>query len=120
QTANEVPRFGPMTDGAAAGAWVGTAVGTAGALVGPAPAAGNVIVSRDVAIARRTPTQPENAGETAVAGETLHFQVAAPFAGRAAASVDERVEDLGEQVLEGVVTRGTRRTQTIPAGAIGN
>ena len=30
------------------------------------------------------------------------------------------IEDLGEQVLEGVLARGTRHTQTIPAGAIGN
>ena len=29
-------------------------------------------------------------------------------------------EDLGQQVLEGVLARGTRRTQTIPAGALGN
>jgi hypothetical protein len=29
-------------------------------------------------------------------------------------------EDLGEQVLEGVLARGTRHTQTIPAGTIGN
>ncbi|HVY66392.1 MAG TPA: hypothetical protein VHH11_16350 [Gammaproteobacteria bacterium] len=29
-------------------------------------------------------------------------------------------EDLGEQVLEGVLTHGTRRTVTIPAGAMGN
>ena len=29
-------------------------------------------------------------------------------------------EDLGQQVLEGVLARGTRRTQTIPAGAFGN
>ncbi|MEO8464407.1 MAG: hypothetical protein ABI640_03635 [Gammaproteobacteria bacterium] len=29
-------------------------------------------------------------------------------------------EDLGEQVLEGVLARGTRRTQTIPAGTFGN
>lgn len=29
-------------------------------------------------------------------------------------------EDLGEQVLEGVLARGSRTTQTIPAGAIGN
>ena len=29
-------------------------------------------------------------------------------------------EDLGEQVLEGVLAHGTRQTQTIPAGAIGN
>jgi hypothetical protein len=29
-------------------------------------------------------------------------------------------EDLGDQVLEGVLAHGTRETQTIPAGAIGN
>jgi hypothetical protein len=29
-------------------------------------------------------------------------------------------EDLGEQILEGVVARGSRETRTIPAGAIGN
>jgi hypothetical protein len=29
-------------------------------------------------------------------------------------------EDLGEQVLEGMLARGTRQTQTIPAGAMGN
>jgi hypothetical protein len=29
-------------------------------------------------------------------------------------------EDLGDQVLEGVLARGTRHTQTIPPGAIGN
>jgi hypothetical protein len=29
-------------------------------------------------------------------------------------------DDLGEQVLEGVLARGTRLTQTIPAGTIGN
>ena len=30
------------------------------------------------------------------------------------------VEDIGEQVLQGVTARGTRETRTIPAGAIGN
>jgi hypothetical protein len=29
-------------------------------------------------------------------------------------------EDLGEQILEGVLARGSRETHTIPAGAIGN
>jgi hypothetical protein len=32
----------------------------------------------------------------------------------------ERAEDLGEQVLEGVLVKGTRMTDTIPAGTIGN
>lgn len=38
----------------------------------------------------------------------------------AADDANTTVEDLGEQVLQGVLARGTRRTQTIPAGAIGN
>jgi hypothetical protein len=32
----------------------------------------------------------------------------------------EPVEDLGEQVLEGLLVKGTRMTDTIPAGTIGN
>lgn len=41
----------------------------------------------------------------------------APFA---AAPLQSAVEDLGEQVIEGVLAHGTRRTQTIPAGTFGN
>lgn len=33
---------------------------------------------------------------------------------------DAKSEDLGKQVLEGVLVRGTRETTTIPAGAVGN
>jgi hypothetical protein len=33
---------------------------------------------------------------------------------------EPRVEDLGDQVLEGVLAHGTRTVHTIPAGAIGN
>ena len=36
------------------------------------------------------------------------------------ASAAVATEDLGEQILEGVLARGTRHTQTIAAGAIGN
>jgi hypothetical protein len=36
------------------------------------------------------------------------------------AQVDSVTEQLGEQVLEGVLARGTRQTHTIPAGAMGN
>ena len=32
----------------------------------------------------------------------------------------EPAEDLGEQVLEGLLVKGTRMTDTIPAGTIGN
>lgn len=38
----------------------------------------------------------------------------------ATANVALNRDDLGEQVLEGVVARGSRTTQTIPAGTIGN
>ena len=37
-----------------------------------------------------------------------------------ASAPEATIEDLGEQVLEGVLARGTRHTQTIAAGAIGN
>ena len=33
---------------------------------------------------------------------------------------DVKTEDLGRQTIDGVVVTGTRRTETIPAGAIGN
>jgi hypothetical protein len=50
------------------------------------------------------------------------------FAGAAGVSPDIRVaigthepaEDLGEQVLEGLLVQGTRMTDTIPAGMMGN
>jgi hypothetical protein len=38
----------------------------------------------------------------------------------AAANRDVVTEDLGEQVLEGLLVRGTKVTDTIPAGALGN
>lgn len=37
-----------------------------------------------------------------------------------ALDMSSRTEDLGEQVLEGLTTRGERTTRTIPAGAVGN
>jgi hypothetical protein len=36
------------------------------------------------------------------------------------APMDSRTEDLGKQVLEGVLAHGTRETVTIPTGAVGN
>jgi hypothetical protein len=39
---------------------------------------------------------------------------------RAFGASESRTEDLGEQVLEGVLAHGTRETSTIPAGALGN
>ena len=46
--------------------------------------------------------------------------IASPPLGAAPAPFASATEDLGQQVLEGVVARGTRRTQTIPAGTFGN
>jgi hypothetical protein len=56
---------------------------------------------------------------------TLPQITVAPLAGAVRAlpsiGVIEAVnEELGEQVLEGMLTRGARRTQTIPAGTVGN
>lgn len=47
----------------------------------------------------------------------IGFAAMTRFDGAADAAV---TEELGEQILEGVLTRGTRQTQTIAAGAIGN
>jgi len=44
----------------------------------------------------------------------------ATAAARAFGPSDSTTEDLGEQVLEGVLAHGTRETSTIPAGALGN
>ncbi len=46
--------------------------------------------------------------------------LALPSLGAAFAPFANATEDLGQQVLEGVLARGTRRTQTIPAGTFGN
>ena len=50
-----------------------------------------------------------------IRGAAMGAGAIAAFPGGEAAT-----EDLGEQVLEGVLARGTRQTHTIPAGAIGN
>lgn len=46
--------------------------------------------------------------------------LAAPPLRAATLGAYEPAEDLGEQVLEGLLVQGTRLTDTIPAGAIGN
>jgi hypothetical protein len=56
--------------------------------------------------------QPETAGAPSV--------TALPPLGAAPAPFANATEDLGQQVIEGVLARGTRRTQTIPAGTFGN
>jgi hypothetical protein len=50
----------------------------------------------------------------AIRGAAISAGAIAAFGGEA------DTEDLGEQVLEGVLARGTRQTHTIAAGAIGN
>jgi hypothetical protein len=42
------------------------------------------------------------------------------IAGSIASNMSARTEDLGEQILEGVLARGSRQIRTIPAGTIGN
>jgi hypothetical protein len=44
----------------------------------------------------------------------------ATIAARALGPSESTTEDLGEQVLEGVLAHGTRETSTIPAGTLGN
>lgn len=60
----------------------------------------------------------EGAQEVRVFGSAAGFAVApigaAPLGNR------EPPEDLGEQVIEGLLVRGTRSTDTIPAGMLGN
>jgi hypothetical protein len=75
----------------------------------PPPALGPGAPARGViAMTVAAPSAAAFGPATAVAG-------GAPFA---AAQVS--TEDLGEQVLEGVLAHGTRETSTIPAGALGN
>lgn len=53
-------------------------------------------------------------GATAVAPAGVAVDISAEL------GAYEPAEDLGEQVLEGLLVRGTRMTDTIPAGAMGN
>jgi hypothetical protein len=62
-----------------------------------------------------------------VAGGNVAFATAAGVAGPMANgeyfpsnAKDAKTEDLGQKIVEGVMSRGTRTTITIPAGAIGN
>jgi hypothetical protein len=111
----------------------GTAIVGAGAAIA---SAGTVIDSNDTAnTAARMPnvivqrTAPIAGAQTVPLPAPPAFTLSYP---PMAASIQARVmiagdpsaslhtEDLGEQVLEGVLARGTRHTQTIAAGEIGN
>jgi hypothetical protein len=122
RTAREIPPFrmafaqaGRSIEVARAGA------GAAWSVAVPAPspgAAGGVAVDveRDVTVVRRSEGGREDVRVFhGGAGEAL---VAAFPPGTT--GMYEPAEDLGEQVLEGLLVKGTRMTDTIPAGTIGN
>jgi hypothetical protein len=94
--------------------------------VGPgAPAEGGAAVSLDTFELPLPPPSVGIAGERVEIGLPPHpvmaIHGAAMGAGAFAAFGGDAVtEELGEQVLEGVLARGTRQTHTIAAGAIGN
>ena len=66
-----------------------------------------------VPVSFELPLPPPVAGVTAF--PPVGAMPLAPFG-----PVELTTEDLGEQILEGVLARGSRETRTIPAGAIGN
>ncbi|HJR71913.1 MAG TPA: hypothetical protein VKA43_17850 [Gammaproteobacteria bacterium] len=74
----------------------------------PAPGAEAVTVIRT-----------ETGGRHEVRAFARGVAVSAPFA-EATVGMYEPAEDLGEQVLEGLLVKGTRLTDTIPAGSVGN
>jgi hypothetical protein len=53
-------------------------------------------------------------------GDVAFGPATAKAVARAFGPSESSTEDLGEQVLEGVLAHGTRETSTIPAGALGN
>jgi hypothetical protein len=81
-----------------------------GVPVPPPPGAG---IAEDVTIVRRSVGDAQVGVFATAPGSPL-----AAFAPIAAGAV--ATEDIGEQVLEGLLVKGTRMTNTIPAGAIGN
>jgi hypothetical protein len=66
-----------------------------------------------------TVVRTETRGQHGVRVFASGVAVSAPFA-QATVGMDKAAEDLGEQVLEGLLVKGTRLTDTIPAGAVGN
>ena len=98
----------PPPPGAASGA-VTVAIGTAVESTAPAPhpESGTFEVPLPPAVHHRTIVRAFPPSAVAPAMQ--------PFP-----ASDTRTEDLGEQELQGVLAKGTRYTQVIPAGAIGN
>ncbi|HEU4619384.1 MAG TPA: hypothetical protein VFV10_15205, partial [Gammaproteobacteria bacterium] len=78
----------------------------------PAPQAG-VATAQSPSVGVAPPPAPP----PGAAGPVLAYTVVSP--GNAGAE-PARTEDLGDEVIEGVLAHGTRVTHTIPVGAIGN
>lgn len=87
------------------------------AVPAPAPAAGSVAVDvdRDVTVVRRR----EGGGDRVQVFATAPVGAVELFP-PGTTGMYEPAEELGEQVLEGLLVKGTRMTDTIPAGTIGN
>jgi len=87
----------------------------------PAPAAGAVTVDvergvdRDVTVIRRR----DGGGDSVQVFSTAPVGAVELFP-PGTTGMYEPAEELGEQVLEGLLVKGTRMTDTIPAGTIGN
>jgi hypothetical protein len=101
-----VPRV--VVDGAAAGPVGGAGAG--GAVGTTRKAGGSVVVVAPGPATAEPSHVVEGAGVT-------QFKVAS---GGEPTRAETVVEDLGQQVIEGVNAKGSRTTMTIPAGAIGN
>jgi hypothetical protein len=80
----------------------------------PAPPPPSAGVTTNVTVIRRTASEQQD-----VQVITRGIAVA-PSISAAALGAYEPAEDLGEQILEGLLVAGTRLTDTIPAGALGN
>jgi hypothetical protein len=81
------------------------------------------VITNDIVVHRLAPeagTAPAPAAGFRPAVPIVTAPTVQSFQIGAAPPIDVRTQDLGEQMLQGVRARGTRETQTIAAGAIGN
>jgi hypothetical protein len=108
----------PPGEPAPLGAPPGVALGTftrSGVAGGPVAIAGSV--TQTIEAAQFDGELPPPGALPMLPAGPIGFSAVTRFDGAAGAQVTDA---LGEQVLEGVLARGTRQTQTIAAGAIGN